>query len=198
MEGRREGEGTYLDGARVGDEASVLDARTRLAAEGAQVGVRHHRRASQRHGEPRKRAAASAQPRELRARDVREHPLLEGGGVDGDAAIPRARGDVLLADDPVPPRERPQQLERSPHGTAARDGDGLSADERGADAVVDVGEAALRCLVVDAGEGERHIGGEISAERLVGGAVLKRQCEKEFYDKTPSHNTGHGTGAHWH
>ena len=160
MEGRREGEGIYLDGARVGDGASVLDARTRLAAEGAQVGVRHHRRASQRHGEPRKRAAASAQPRELRARDVREHPLLEGGGVDGDAAIPRARGDVLLADDPVPPRERPQQLERSPHGTAARDGDGLSADERGADAVVDAGEAALRCLVVDAGEGERHRRGE--------------------------------------
>ena len=25
---------------------------------------------------------------------MREHPLLEGGGVDGDAAIPRARGDV--------------------------------------------------------------------------------------------------------
>ena len=22
--------------------------------------------------------------------------------------------------------------------------------------------------------------------------------EKEFYNKTPSHNTGHGTGAHWH
>ena len=20
----------------------------------------------------------------------------------------------------------------------------------------------------------------------------------EFYNKTPSHNTGHGTGAHWH
>lgn len=176
MEGRREGEGIYLDGARVGDGASVLDARTRLAAEGAQVGVRHHRRASQRHGEPRKRAAASAQPRELRARDVREHPLLEGGGVDGDAAIPRARGDVLLADDPVPPRERPQQLERSPHGTAARDGDGLSADERGADAVVDVGEAALRCLVVDAGEGERHRRGE--GDRRSGGAAVDRLSQE--------------------
>ena len=22
--------------------------------------------------------------------------------------------------------------------------------------------------------------------------------KKEFYNKTPSHNTGHGTGAHWH
>ena len=23
-------------------------------------------------------------------------------------------------------------------------------------------------------------------------------CKKEFYNKTPSHDTGHGTGAHWH
>ena len=22
--------------------------------------------------------------------------------------------------------------------------------------------------------------------------------EKEFYNKTPSHDTGHGTGSHWH
>ena len=25
-----------------------------------------------------------------------------------------------------------------------------------------------------------------------------RPEQKEFYNKTPSHNTGHGTGAHWH
>jgi len=29
-------------------------------------------------------------------------------------------------------------------------------------------------------------------------ASLTRGVEKEFYNKTPSHDTGHGTGAHWH
>ena len=27
---------------------------------------------------------------------------------------------------------------------------------------------------------------------------LSFTLKKEFYNKTPSHNTGHGTGAHWH
>ena len=26
----------------------------------------------------------------------------------------------------------------------------------------------------------------------------KTLSQKEFYSKTPSHDTGHGTGAHWH
>ena len=27
---------------------------------------------------------------------------------------------------------------------------------------------------------------------------LSLSLKREFYNKTPSHNTGHGTGAHWH
>ena len=28
--------------------------------------------------------------------------------------------------------------------------------------------------------------------------ITKTRPQEEFYHETPSHNTGHGTGAHWH
>ena len=51
----------------------------------------------------------------------------------------------------------------------------------------------IRRLVLARGELDRLEGPGYAARRT----ELRRKA-KEFYNKTPSHNTGHGTGAHWH
>ena len=44
--------------------------------------------------------------------------------------------------------------------------------------------------------------GRTAAAHVVDGGqqhvVARSREKKESYNKTPSHNTGHGTGAHWH
>ena len=56
-------------------------------------------------------------------------------------------------------------------------------------------------VVVD----ENHCAAPAPNEVLVGTYLsctqpnqMFRELKREFYNKTPSHNTGHGTGAHWH
>ena len=47
-----------------------------------------------------------------------------------------------------------------------------------------------------AAAGPRPLLWEARRRRLATPGQIER--EEEFYNKAPSHNTGHGTGAHWH
>ncbi|EOD35703.1 hypothetical protein EMIHUDRAFT_252585 [Emiliania huxleyi CCMP1516] len=101
--------------------------------------------------------------------------LSEASGFDGSSAVPAA---------------------------AARDG-GAEAQS-----VPAVWIAAAVCTDIAVGATERRQAGEAegqpatpSIQRRAGKkriSQVKALARRESYNKTPSHNTGHGTGAHWH
>ena len=80
---------------------------------------------------------------------------------------------------------RGQRGRCGPSGRARRNGWREKGRAKGGPRALPIGEAAIAAEV-------------LSRERVVGYYALIQLQQKDFFNKAPSHDTGHGTGAHWH